>query len=125
MRKIRLYFLAGLLTTLILIICLVAFSLVIEWHLFSAIAFWGILVPMIACLSSKILNRGNPIVIALFGITIFYSFMFFMTYKHYASDYFTLMRYSLVSSILLVVIYYYYNKLYDRIFPPDSKKLTP
>jgi len=121
MRKIGLHFLGSLLTAIILFACLTLYSILLDGNLYSILTFWGALVPIIAYSSSRILEKNSHLLIALVGNIIFYSFMVFMTFKHYGSDFFTVMKYSLVSSIFLMITYYYFNKYYDNISPSNSR----
>ena len=116
MTKPGFHLLGSLLTSIILFGCLAIYSVLLGWNLYSSLIFWGLLVPIIAYLSSQILKTNNHLIIALLGTIFFYCFVFFMTYKHYDTDWFTVMKYSLVSSAFLIIVYYYFNKYYDKIF---------
>ena len=114
--------LLGILSTAaILFACMAIFSLSISrlggWNLLSAVAFWYILVRIIANLSSKILKTNNHFKTAILGIIIFYAFVFFMIYKQLDTDLGVVMKYSLSSSLFLLFVYHY-----DRLFPSKSRK---
>src|SRR5258706_6416928 len=93
---------ASLMTAAILFVCMAVFSLSITrlwgWNLISAIAFWFILVPISANLSSQILKTNNHFKTAIAGLLVFYAFVFFMTYKQLDTDFGVVMKYSLGSS---------------------------
>ena len=111
---------ASLLTAAILFASMAIFSLSItrlwSWNVFSAVAFWYILVPIIANYSSTILKTNNQFKTAVLGLVIFYAFVFFMTYKQLGTDLGIVMKYSLGSSLFLLFVYHY-----DRLFPSKSK----
>ena len=122
MRKVALHFSGSLLTATILFVCCAVFGKTIGYsNIFSSIIFWGILVPIAAWLSAGILRRNIHLITALTGTAIFYAFVFFMTYKHYNTDLFTITKYSLVSSLLLPIIYHYYSKFYDKVLSSKLK----
>src|SRR6267142_6846932 len=111
---------ASLMTAAILFACMAVFSLSITrlggWNLISAIAFWYIVVPVMANLSSQILKTNNHFKTAIVGILVFYAFVFFMTYKQLDTDFGVIMKYSLGSSMFFLFVYHY-----DRLFPSRSR----
>ena len=111
---------ASLLSAAILFASMAIFSLSITrlggWNmLLSAVAFWYILVPIIANLSSQILKTNNHFKTAIMGIFVFYAFVFFLTYKQLDTDLGVVMKYSLGSSLFFLFVYHY-----DRLFPSRS-----
>jgi hypothetical protein len=122
MRKVALHFLGSLLTATVIFVCCAIFGNTIGYsNTFSAITFWGILVPIVAYLSSGILRKNSQLITALTGTVFFYALVFFTTYDHFDTDLFTIMKYSMASSLLLLTIYHYYSKSYDKMFSDKLK----
>lgn len=106
MKTLRLnLFLAALLTAVSLFVVLIPYSLFLGWNLGSGVLFWFVLVPIVANLSSGFFRFQDNLVAAISGELLFYAFMVFMTYKHYNSDLFILMLYSVLPTLFLLVLY--------------------
>ena len=123
MRKVVFYILGGLLTAGLLFILMA----LISWGLrgmhnnvLILLTFWFICVPITAYSSSLIMKSNNRLANALIGIFLFYSFVYFMIYKLSHTDVFTVVKYSLVTSVGLVLCFYYRKEL-ENFFTWDSK----
>ena len=110
MRKVVFYFLGGLLTAVLLFL----FMALISWGLrgmhnnvLILLTFWLICVPIIAYSSSLIMKWNNRLANALVGILLFYSFIYFMIYELSHTDFFTVVKYSFVTSVGIVLCFYY------------------
>jgi hypothetical protein len=106
MKTLRLnLFLVTFLTAISLFVVLIPYSLFLGWNLGTGVLFWFILVPIVANLSSSFFRSPDNLVAAISGELLFYAFMVFMTYKHYESDLFILMVYSVLPTLFLLVLY--------------------
>lgn len=82
---------------------LAPYSLLLGWNFITLLLFWFILVPIISIVSSRFYNKINKNWIAgIIGCIVFYSFMVFMIYSHYKSDFFKIMILSSLSSIFII-----------------------
>jgi len=71
----------------------------------SSVLFWFFILPgLIIFLCSKFFNSPSGIRNAMVTIVIFYSFMVFMIYRHFPSDFFTLMMISFLWNFLIMII---------------------
>ena len=100
-------FLATFLTALSLFVVLVPYSLFLGWNLITTLFFWFILLPIVANLTSYFFRSPDNLVAAVLGEVLFYAFMIFMIYKHYKSDVFTVMVYSILPTLFLLLLYNY------------------
>ncbi len=84
----------------ILFILLLPFSFLTGWNIATAIICWFFLIPFVAEYVPTIFSADkNQLKESLIGLLIFYSFMIFMIYKHYDSDFFFIMVLSAVVNI--------------------------
>ena len=121
MRKLVFYFLGGLLTAVLLFLLMALISYGLRGmhnNMLILLTFWFICVPIIAYSSSLITKRNNRLANSLIGILLFYSFMYFMTYKLSHTDVFIIVKYSFVTSVGLVVCFYY-KKEVEHFFTSD------
>ena len=72
-------------------------------------------------LNAKLLGDKNKIWKSIVSLTSFYSFMVFMIYKHYQSDFFTLMMASFVWNLFIMLLVMFIERQ-DRI---STKKHHP
>jgi hypothetical protein len=76
----------------ILFILLFPFGFITGWNLTTLVIYWFFLTPFVAEYVPTIFSKDkNQLVESLTGMLIFYSFMGFMTYKHYQTDMFFIM----------------------------------
>jgi hypothetical protein len=69
------------------------------------VLFWLLIVPLLVLfLGEKLLKKEYRIWKSVVSITVFYSFMVFMIYDHYKTDYFALMMGSFVWNVLIMVV---------------------
>lgn len=118
MRKVVFYFLGGLLTAVLLFLPMALISMGLKGmhnNVLILLTFWFICVPIIAYSSSLILKRNNRLANALIGMFPFYSVIYFMIYELSDTDFFTVMKYSFVTSVALVLCFYY-RKEVGRLF---------
>lgn len=81
----------------ILFILLLPFSFLTGWNIATALFYWFFLIPFVAEYVPTIFSDNkNKLKESLIGLLIFYSFIIFMIYKHYDSDFFFLMMLSAV-----------------------------
>ena len=93
---------------LLMFIILAAIGLTLGSIFMGALVFWFMIVPSVALnLPPKISKNEDHRFESLAGMGLFYAFMVLMIYKHYQSDYFTLMMVSAVCNLLLI---YYLTK---------------
>ena len=87
------------------IVCLLALhGLLLKWHLATLLMFWFVVVPLVILfLSAKFFKERNTLWRSLMSLVIFYSFMVFMIYKHYQSDFFLIMMVSFVWNALIML----------------------
>jgi len=84
---------------------LIFFSMVFGWNLGSLLAFWFFVAPFLALyLPVTVSGSENRGFKSSVGLVIFYSFMVFMIYDHYQSDYFRVMMFSFVVNFLVVLL---------------------
>ncbi len=101
----------------ILILVLIPYSIFLGWNAITLILFWFILVPLVAHYSSRIIKDvKNNLIPAMGGAFLFYSVMIILTYKQYESDYFTIIKYSVIPSLLIILVINYekLSFLHDR-----------
>jgi hypothetical protein len=83
-------------------------SSLVRIQVFEPIKFfllWFIIFPgIILYLSAKLLRDKNKMWKSIVSLTIFYSFMVFMIYKHYQSDFFALMMASFVWNFFIMIL---------------------
>jgi len=86
-----------------LVIVLIPFSIFIGWNLVTLILFWFVITPGLTIYLPKIvLKKIHHPSYSLVGFIIFYTFMVFMTYKHYMTDYFQIMALSCIINLVLM-----------------------
>jgi hypothetical protein len=84
----------------ILFIFLLPFSFLTGWNSATAVIYWLFLFPFVAEYVPTIFStEKNQLKESLIGLLIFYSFMLFMTYKNYDSDFFFIMMLSAVINV--------------------------
>lgn len=88
-----------------LAVVLALFSILIGWNLFSTVAFWLLLVPILTIYLPTITSRNkNHMLESLAGLLIFYALMVFMIYDHFNTDYFQIMMLSCVVNIFPIAL---------------------
>ena len=121
MKNVQPVLLGALFTGVTLAVLLTAFSLLVSPQMSDStlllIAFWYLVVPIIANLSTLVVRTKTPFKTLVAGILLFYAFVFLMTYKLTDTDWFVVMKYSLLSNLSVLFVYHY-----DRLFPIKSKR---
>ena len=84
----------------LLFILLLPFSFLTGWNMATLIIYWFFVTPFVAEYVPTIFSKNkNQLVESLTGMLIFYSFMGFMTYKHYQTDMFFIIMVSCVINL--------------------------
>jgi len=106
-RALKVVLIIPLCVFLVLALC----SLLVRFNVITVflyyILFWFIILPgIILYLSSKLLRKEHSVWKAMVSMATFYGFMVFMTYKHYATDYFMLVMISFLwnSGVMIIVM---------------------
>ena len=88
-----------------LFIVLIPVSMFLGWNLITCVLYWFIAVPVMSfVLPTLIRPHGSHLIESLLGLTVFYAFMGFMIYKHFTSDFFTLMMVSFVFNLIVIAL---------------------
>jgi len=101
------FYLAAFLTALVLFLVLVPYAMVLGWNLITAVTFLYILIPVLSYLCTKVFITSNRLLTSISGALFFYAFMIFMIYKHYKSDQFQIMIYSIIPTVIVLIILHY------------------
>jgi len=81
-------------------IALILFSFTLGWNILTLLLFWFLFIPFLASTLPTIISKNEfNLRHSIIGLIIFYSFMVFMIYEHYQSDYFIIMLISLICNI--------------------------
>jgi hypothetical protein len=87
---------------------LILFSMIVGWNAVTVILYFFFVVPSLAIYLPRVVSEKRSLAFkSLMGLIIFYAFMVFMTYDHYASDYFQVMMIGFVVNIIAVSIIIY------------------
>lgn len=98
------YFVIVVVIPLCVFLVMVPYSLFLKWDLLSLLLFWFVTVPFVILFSStKFLKKKNAIWKSVISLISFYSLMVFMIYKHYQSDFFTIMMISFLWNLLIML----------------------
>jgi len=88
-----------------LLLVFAPFSLLAGWNIVTLLVFWFVIVPWIAVyIPGKASQNKNHLLESLVGLVLFYSFMMFLIYDHYQSDYFLVMMASCLVNLAFVTI---------------------
>lgn len=110
MINIKNYAKSILITFGILLVFIVAYGFIFSGaHGFIQIALWWLIQPLMTCYISSRFKNVNFLVNALVSILLFFSFLYFMTYKHIDTDFGQMMKYAFVSNIVIITVYAFYK----------------
>lgn len=84
---------------------LVPYSLLVGWNLVTLFLFWFLITPILSVYIPTLISKNkNHFSESISGLLLFYSFMVFMIYKHYQSDFFYVMMVSCVINVILIIM---------------------
>jgi hypothetical protein len=97
------YFLRLLLIQVCIMLVLVPYSTFLGWNGLTLFGFWFIILPVLSIyLSSRFLGKKTGVLHAMAVLVFFYSFMVFMIYKHFQTDFFAVMMISMFWNLLIM-----------------------
>lgn len=111
-------YLIPLIIALILFLVMAAIGLIMGGNSPLSFGFWFFIVPVIAITIPSIISKNtySIILLASIGSLLFYTFVIFITYKHYQTDYFKVMMASMIWNSALMIFLVIWNRIF-KLFP--------